>query len=178
MAVSKSNRKFVATVTKFATVTSSHMLIVKKQVAKEMFRRVINRTPLWREDDPDHPPGKTKGNWSASNGRPTEKKLARTDPSGQVTLAAMEKVVDAALAGKSVYLSNSSDHIFVLEEGKYPIGGNGSWNKVTKQYEKRSTGGWSNQLLPLGPSGMVRITISEFEEIVNKITRKYKVRIS
>lgn len=177
MAVSKSNSKFIADVTKWVNITDSTMMVVKKQVAKEMFRRVINRTPLWREGDPAHPQGKTKGNWSASNGRPTEKKLARIDPSGQTTLAAMEKVVDRALAGKSVYLSNSSDHIFVLEDGKYPIGGKGSWDKVTREYEKRSTGGWSNQLLSFGPAGMVKVTVSEFEDIVNMVTRKFKVRV-
>lgn len=176
--MAKSNAKFVATVKKWAEVTEDHMLIVKRQVAKEMFRRVINRTPLWRDDDPNHPPGKTKGNWTASSGRPTTKELKRVDPSGQITIKAMEKVVDKILAGKSAFLSNTSEYIFVLEYGKYPVGGRGSWNDKTRDYEKRSTGGWSNQLLQFSAQGMVRISVSEFEEIVNKITRKYKVRIS
>lgn len=173
------NRKFVATVEKFTTNTETAMLLVKRGVAKEMFKRIIERTPIWFDGDPNHPPGQTRGNWSASQSRPSESVLQRTDKSGEATIAAMEKVVDKVFEGKSVFLANSVSHIFILEDGGYPKSvERGSWNPTTKAYEKRSTGGWSNSLLRLGPAGMVKVTLTEFEDIVNMMTRKYKVSIS
>lgn len=171
------NKKFVTTVEKFAEVTEASMGLVKRYVAKEMFRRIIERTPIWMEGDPNHPPGLTKGNWSASQNRPTTAILNRVDSTGEATIAAMEKVVDKVFEGKSIFLSNSTPHIQILEDGGYPKSvEKGSWNPTTRTYEKRSTGGWSNQLL-IGPAGMVKITLAEFEDIVNMAARKYKVNI-
>lgn len=167
--------KFAVTVKKFAEATEASMLLVKRQIAKDLFTKIIQRTPIWKLDDF---PGTAKANWVASKGKPITKILTNLDPLGEATIAAMMIVVNKALAGESIYLSNSVPYIRVLEDGKFPIGGNGTWNKTTQSFEKRSEGGWSTQLTPLGPAGMVKVSLSEFQELVDKATRKYKVSVS
>lgn len=177
-AARRQNAKWVKNIQKFAEVVPHNANEIKKEIAKELFTRVINRTPTFAIDDPSHPPGTAKGNWGATKNRPSSNIRKRVDSQGQRTIAAMETVVDKLLAGEPVFLSNSVPYIRKLEDGGYPNPVKlGTWDPVSKQYKKLSTGGWSNQLIPFGPAGMVKITLTEFEEIANSVLRKYRVNM-
>jgi len=165
------SKKFIADIEKFGEAVEASSELVKREVARNLFTKIIDRTPIWflHED-----PGGTKGAWRPSNGRPITAFINRKDPSGEAVKKIMEQVIARSKAGKSIYLTNASKHIFVLEDGKFPIGGKGSWNSITQQFEKRSEGGYSTQLKG---AGMVKISLSEFEEIVARAVRKYRVKI-
>ena len=166
------NAKFIATINSFTAETINMSIKVKQEIAKELFRRIINRTPIGIPNL-DHT-GDTKGNWTASKNKPSSAILKRIDPTGDATIAAIERVVDGWMEGKSVFLANSSPNIEVLEDGGYiKSPEKGTWNPNIGDYEIRSQGGYSKQ----APNGFVKVSLTEFESIVDMVARKHKVTI-
>lgn len=96
----------------------------------DLTRRVILRTAV--------DTGRARGNWQVSYGSPEPGVLARTDQSGQTTIA--DAAQQTELAGGNVwYLTNNLPYIQRLE------------------FE-----GWSDQ----SPSGMVRVSLAELEQSI------------
>lgn len=111
----------------------------------DLSRRVIMRTPVGDPSGWQNPPppgyvgGTARGNWQVSYGSPEPGVLARTDQSGQTTIADVAQQTE--LAGGNVwYLTNNLPYIQRLE------------------FE-----GWSDQ----SPQGMVRISLSELDRSID-----------
>ncbi len=83
--------------------------IVVREVATELFRRVIMRTPVDK--------GTARGNWQATIGEPSTAVLDTTDPSGSETIEKMANEVAKAKAGDTVFLANNLPYILPLEYG-------------------------------------------------------------
>jgi hypothetical protein len=118
--------------------------------ATDLARRVIQRTPvgepsLWKSPPPPgYTGGQAKGNWFATLGAPSSAVGAPKDKTGAATIDQAAKVAINA-AGNIFYLVNNLPYIRRLE------------------YE-----GWSSQ----APQGMVRITVTEFNQSIKKAIRE------
>lgn len=82
--------------------------------------------------------GRARGNWQASQGKPVTGTVERDDLSGAAALAQVSAVVQGHTSGEDLCLTNNLVYIRPLEEGH------------SKQ----------------APSGMVALTVSEFNGIV------------
>lgn len=86
--------------------------------------------------------GRFRGNWLVAVGSPLIGEIDRVDPSGGEAIAAARAVLQSFVAGTPIFLQNNLPYGPRLE------------------YE-----GWSNQT----PNGMVRVTVSEFTDIVSQV---------
>lgn len=105
--------------------------------------------------------GRFRSNWNFSLNEPnyetTESTRKRPLQSVEMKLAANKGKVTRA------FFVNALPYAAVLEYGQYPNPPkNGTWNKKTKEYEIRSTGGFSKQ----APTGIVRTTVMEIRPIL------------
>jgi hypothetical protein len=91
--------------------------------------------------------GRFRGNWQLTIGAPASGELERIDPNGAATLAAMRAQVSTLTAGQTAYIVNNLPYSVPLEFGH------------------------STQ----APSGMVRVTLARFQEIVNEAVRNNQV---
>lgn len=90
--------------------------------------------------------GRAKGNWQTDVSKPATGTLERLDPSGnQAIQEAVQKTRPFKL-GQSIYMVNNLPYIQKLENGS------------------------SKQM----PSGMVKITVGEFQREINRQARKLK----
>mgnify|MGYP000379544367 CR=1 FL=1 len=115
---------------------------VAEDATKDLFREVIEETPVGRPETwsrpapPGYIPGKARANWMPSTGAPdttvTESRESSVSRLG---------LLDGNVAGNLVYLTNSVPYIYRLE----------------KEF-------WSNQQ----PNGWVERTVRSFE---NKLTK-------
>ncbi|MCP4987576.1 MAG: hypothetical protein GY928_16415 [Colwellia sp.] len=97
--------------------------------------------------------GRAKSNWFLTTGSPS---------SATTTIIGDDDVnLPKVVVGKKIYLTNNLPYISTLEYGGYPDPvKKGTWNKKTNSYEVRTTGGYSDQLFPMGtPKGWVRATM-------------------
>ena len=129
----------------------------------DLSRRVILRTPV--------DSGQARWNWQASIGSPKSNVLVSTPDEGSTVKAPnpsnastrrlnqIAGVVEKA-PGNIFYLTNNMPYIDKLEFGGYP----------SPSPTGKTSGGFSTQ----SPSGMVRITIREFNQIFNKQAAKKK----
>lgn len=86
--------------------------------------------------------GRFRGNWQLSISVPATAQLDRIDPSGAQAIASAAAALSGFKAGPSIYFMNNLPYGPRLE------------------FE-----GWSKQ----APSGMVRVTVAEFDQIVNQV---------
>jgi len=84
--------------------------------------------------------GRAKGNWQTSVGTPIEREIERTDKGGGSVISSAVSVIESWESDNvSIFLMNNLPYIGRLEDG------------------------YSSQ----APAGMVKITVAEFQQIVN-----------
>lgn len=89
--------------------------------------------------------GRARANWQATVGQPAEGQLELFDPSGSGAVAgAQAAALGWNLAAGSLFLANNLPYIEPLENG------------------------WSQQ----APAGMVRLTLMEFQELVDQAAER------
>lgn len=91
--------------------------------------------------------GRFRGNWQFSIDSPSTAELDRIDPSGSETIAALLNQVQALTIGQTAYIVNNLPYAVPLEYGH------------------------STQ----APSGMVRVTLANFQAIVDQAIRNNQV---
>lgn len=125
----------------------------------EVFKRVILRTPV--------DTGRARGNWVSSYQQPkTTFSNQAKDLSGEFTIRGMRGDVMAYPVGGIMFLCNSLPYIMALEYGLYPDPPiRGSKKRGESGYTIHTVGGYSMQ----APSGMVRVTVIEFDAAVRKL---------
>ena len=133
---------------KFAEKTELKINDVVRKIGLEVYSSVVMRSPV--------DTGRFRGNWNVSlaNFDPSVSEL--TDKEGAASIA-NATVSIAEYKGGSIYISNNLPYAQVLEYGKYGTGASAT--------VKTTRDGYSIQ----APYGMVRITVVEFQEMVNKV---------
>ena len=91
--------------------------------------------------------GRFRGNWQFSVDAPAEGVLDQVDPSGNVTIAVLRTQVQSLTAGQTAYIVNNLPYGVALEYGH------------------------SAQ----APSGMIRVTLARFQQIVDEAIRNNQV---
>lgn len=91
--------------------------------------------------------GRFRGNWQFSVGSPVDGVLDQIDASGNVTLAKLKLQVQQLSIGETAYIVNNLPYGVPLEYGH------------SKQ----------------APHGMIRVTLSHFQQIVDDAIRKHRV---
>jgi len=95
----------------------------------------------------DYVGGRFRGNWQFSVDAPADGVLDQVDPSGSVTIAVLRTQVQSLTAGQTAYIVNNLPYGIPLEYGH------------SKQ----------------APGGMVRITLTRFQQIVDEAIRNNQV---
>ncbi|WP_256577679.1 MULTISPECIES: HK97 gp10 family phage protein [unclassified Pseudomonas] len=91
--------------------------------------------------------GRFKGNWQLTQGGPADHSLITTDPEGTEALAKLIAGAGALTLGESVYIVNTLIYAIPLEYG----------------HSQKA------------PSGMVRVTLDRFQQIVDDVVRARQV---
>lgn len=164
------NAKFLVDMEKFVSKSNVAINTVRAFMAYELFSRVVDRTPVYFKWEKTS--GTTKYNWQCTLNTPSTKVLKGTDKKGTRTKQRILKVLERVTADEDIYFANSVPWVWNLESGLYPKSPvRGSYNKKTKKYEIRSTGGYSKQQ----PSvGMVKLSLTEVPQIRAQALRKAK----
>lgn len=129
-----------------------------EQVARkstfDLFNAVNLRTPV--------DTGRFRANWNVSYNAPD---YAITESTNQSRANSEISKVLSLPVGGVIYLCNGLPYGRHLEYGLYPSPvKRGTYNKKTKSYEIRSSNGYSKQ----APSGMIRISVREYRDYVNR----------
>jgi hypothetical protein len=135
----------------FADKTEGELRVVIQKVALEILSRLVMRTPvgnpdLWKSAGAPtgYTGGQARGNWQVTIGAEAIGELERIDPGGNATIAEGTAIISSWLAANSIFIVNNVPYIARLEDG------------------------WSTQ----APEGMLRITIAEFDGIVQGAVRQ------
>jgi hypothetical protein len=91
--------------------------------------------------------GRFRGNWQFSIGSPVDGVIDQIDPAGNVTLAKLKLQVEQLSIGETAYIVNNLPYGIALEYGH------------SKQ----------------APSGMIRVTLARFQQIVDEAIRNNQV---
>ena len=136
---------FQADLRKFAKATERNLNDTVRQVVLELGTRIVQRSPV--------DTGRFRGNWQIAAGgpdvrtnEPFDKQPLGSGPSS-TTFNRWQGEVQAATIGSTFYITNSLPYAVRLE------------------YE-----GWSQQ----APAGMVRVTVTEYEQIIRQAIAKVK----
>ena len=163
----KDNKGFLVDIAKFKIKSENTIDDTRKFLAYEMFSRIVDRTSVGFTFEKHS--GTAKYNWKCTINTLSTRILKGTDKKGNVTKARMKKVLDRVESDDTIYFANSVPYILMLEEGLYVKSPTvGSWNKKTKKYEIRSSGGFSK----LSPMGMIKVTVLSFADISKKAIKK------
>lgn len=144
------NKEFIFRVRNFVDKTTEEIELIQKKTAIELYRMIINRTPI--------DVGVARANWFVTSSAPSSRlsegkediaagKRPPLDATGP-TVDAMVSKVEKIPLGKTIYMTNNAPYILRLEYGLYPR--NSSGTKTTAQ-------GYSTQ----APNGMVRLSLKE-----------------
>ena len=140
---------------------------IGSDVLKNMFGSIIEDTPVNDADPADM--GTTKANWQVTQGTPANGVLHSKQPNRSrrnIKIPTSFKQV----FGKVWFLANNVSWISILEFGGYPNPPKqGTWNKRSKRFEIRSSGGFSLQ----APHGMYRKNVAMFKRFVTASTAKF-----
>ena len=137
---------FSASIKAFTDATTKQILDVKKEAAGEVLTRIVDRSPvgdpaLWKtKPPPGYAGGRFKANWRANIGSVDDGTTTAIDPDGSLTKQVGKSMIETATAEQDIYISNSLPYAVPLENGH------------------------STQ----APSGMVGITVVEFDDIVKQ----------
>ena len=136
---------FALDIRKFAEKAAANTDDVIAGTCLDLSRRVILRTPV--------DSGQARWNWQASIGSPASTKLTGSDKSGSKSISNASSIAGSA-PGNIFFLTNNMPYINKLEFGGYP----------SPSPSGKTSSGYSTQ----APNGMVRVTIREFNQIVDK----------
>lgn len=141
---------FSKQVGKFAEKAKENMVKVQRGTALSVFSKIVMRTPvgnpsLWANPAPaGYTGGSLRANWQIGINGPVRSELSATDKTGSGTIAKGATALGRVDIGDSVFISNNLPYAFRVENG------------------------WSQQ----APSGMVKVTVAEFQRIVKQNARK------
>lgn len=127
--------------------------LVVRRAALELYGQMIERSPvgnpdLWKSPAPSgYVGGRFKNNWQVGIGSIDTRTNRGVDDSGSGAITSGNAALKAWTPGKTIFLSNSMPYAYRLE------------------YE-----GWSKQ----SPSGMVRLSVQNFEQAVAKAAKGLK----
>ena len=120
-------------------------------------RAIVKQTPV---DE-----GRARNNWFLSTGTPFSLAGREQNTGGNGSYRSISQMPDWVL-NKKVFFSNNLPYIGVLEYGGYPSPVKlGSLDVKSKQYVKKSSGGFSKQ----APGGWVRTTLIAMANKVRKL---------
>lgn len=143
--------EFTIALQKFAKDAPEKAQEIARKVSIELLKSVVLKSPvgnpsLWKNPAPaGYVGGRFRANWNVGIGSIDLNIGAPPDKTGQRAIAKGTGEILASEAGQDIYITNSLPYAQRLE------------------YE-----GWSSQ----APQGMVRITIAQFNGIVNREARK------
>lgn len=155
-------------------LSTSEGVIVK--VRTEVSDSIINKTPLDTMNPGDG--GQAKASWEAKIGSKGQSNKSARDKTGDTTKEKAKQVAMTNIA-QDFYLTSTCEYIGVLEYGGYPNPVKKGTYLSSKQskdgvsgpgYHKFSVDGYSKQ----APHGMVRITIADFQNIVDEVVKGLK----
>lgn len=138
---------FTDAIHQYRVKIETQSLAALKKVVFDLDSKVVLRTPVGTT-------GRAQGNWQPSIG-PEPQAISDDGATGADTSlgAVAAKLTDLRL-GDTFWLANALPYIRVLEYGLYP--------NPPKKGTGKTVGGYSTQ----APSGMVRVSAVEFEQIV------------
>lgn len=137
---------FTADISKFVAKANGNVDQVVRKVTLDLARSVVLKSPvgnpdLWKSPaPPGYVGGRFRANWVFGVGRINTTTTADEDESGNMTISKLAAAINATSAGGQTYLSNSLEYAIELEYGH------------------------SQQ----APQGMVRTTLIEFQQFVNR----------
>ena len=136
---------FSLDIRKFAEKSKANTDDVIAGTCLDLSRRIILRTPV--------DSGQARWNWQSSISSPENGILSGDDKSGS---KAINKAANVSVnaSGNIFFLTNNMPYINKLEFGGYP----------SPSPSGKTSGGYSTQ----APEGFVRVTIREFNQIVDK----------
>lgn len=130
---------FAVDISRFVAKAKGNTTLVVRKISLDVFKRVIMRTPV--------DTGRARGNWQTAVGSFATGETERTDKGGGSTVQAAAAVIQGYEPGPdALTITNNVPYIIPLEYGR-DDGKPGS-----KQ----------------APQGMVRVTLAEFQGIVNR----------
>jgi hypothetical protein len=151
--------KWTVDPSRFCKIPIENIDKVRRLYAFEIFRRVVNRTPV--------DTGQARGAWLPSLNQPEDGVPGTKDKSGQETINKIKSVVESAKGEDTLFLVNSLDYIKSLEYGWY-----GKWDggNFTPANTKKVRNGYSIQ----AGSGMVGVTMAQANQIFEQAVRIVK----
>ena len=134
---------------------------------------IVMDTPTWFDHEKHS--GNTRYNWTAKLNSPSSKYLKGTDKDGDKTLNRAAKKIhqwSQSNSANELHFTNNCPWIWWIEDGLYPNPPDrGSYNTQTKEWEKRSSGGYSKQ----APQGMVKNNTPNFVPYIEKARKRNKI---
>jgi hypothetical protein len=143
---------FALDVSKWVEKVKGREDTVVRKISLDMFSRVVMRSPvgqpkLWKHPaPPGYVGGRFRNNWYVSIDTPSNESNSKPDASGEGSLGRIRGSLTEIHAGMRIFLTNNLPYAWRLETG------------------------WSTQ----APSGMVGITVTEFQSIVDKAVGEAK----
>lgn len=117
-----------------------------REVIKQASYKVIDRTPV--------DTGLLANSWVPTRGRPSTRRVKTVDKQKRKAKNRVRKVVANLKAGQTFYLTNNQPYSLIIEMGRRegpPASGSHK-----------------------APSGMLRITVAEFQSIVNQVVSRLR----
>lgn len=143
---------FAAQLQAFADKAKLNTDMVVQKITLDVARSVIQKSPvgnpeLWKSaPPPGYVGGRFRANWMFGVGKVDTTTTSTVDKSGTGTLSKLATAISATAAGGVTYISNSLPYALPLEYGH------------------------SSQ----APQGMVRNTVTEFQQYINRATQGLK----
>jgi len=153
-------------------------VMIFKRALKIVGDKLVDYTPTYFDEAPKS--GETKGAWRVSMDV-KDSSMGSIDFSGETTKNYIKSWVQSATIASNrdvkVIFANNVPWSGMLEYGGYPEEvrvGSINTHVVPSYAQKRSTGGWSKDLMRRtgGPVGMVGKTVLEWPEIMMEAKRK------
>jgi hypothetical protein len=142
--------QFSDQVAAFAEKTGKKLDTVHKEVAVELFRRLIFRSPvgnpaIWKHPVKGYVGGRFRANWQVGVDK-VGTQVDQVDAGGSATLAKGVSAIRATAAGLPIWMTNSLPYSVRLEQG------------------------WSQQ----APAGVVGVTVVEFRQVIAEVLARTK----
>lgn len=142
---------FSGDIKRFAAKAEKAALFVFRGTALDLFSKIVLRTPvgnpsIWKagKATPGYTGGSLRANWQVRLNRPASGEVSGTDKSGGSTIAKGQPTINRAKGGDAIYVTNNLPYAGPVENGH------------------------STQ----APTGMVKVTIREFNRAIKKRARK------
>lgn len=149
--------KWSLDLTKYANGAKAKIKKVRVNYAFALYSAIVKKTPV--------DTGRARANWNISVGSVDDSTTEETKKTGL-----KHEISEINPSGdESIFISNNLPYITTLEYGGYPSPvKKGTYDKKTKTWEIRSSGGFSKQ----APNGMVGVTLANNENIFNAAVKR------